>query len=604
MDSQNEKTGSLMTEKEMVWDLSQLVESTEVSAIQKQLDLMVAEAERIQREYHSKIGGLNAAGLKEFLILRDALTLRFEGVVKYCVLMYSANSTDDVAKQLNDSARRATTKMDQALAFADIELGRLLAADPSMVKDPGLSEYHHYLEKIVRKTPHMLSEIEESLTIIKDKNGVKAWELLQSDWLSTRTFEMTAKGEKKTLPYGQIIGFYQSPDRNLRKQSNQIVYEGLGKDDVMWASAIRAVCEDHVQMCELRKYPIPMAQSLIDNDVDLQIIDSLMRTIEKNVHLYQKYLRLKAKLMGLDKLANYDITAPLPEAPEKEYTWKDSRREVVDAYSGFDELIGSWADEMYERRHFDAEVRKGKASGAFCAGWLAGKSAYILQSFNGRMGDVYAQAHELGHAIHDYLMSRAQKPTNCEVGSCVAETGSIFGELLLTERLLSKAGSKEEKQAILSNVLDEFGMAAFQVSARVFFEQSMYDTIKQGQFLDGETVAKLWVAARDKIYGDSVEWLDVMKWEWTMKAHYYMANYRFYNYPYVYAQLFVFALYKLYREQGKSFVPKLKALLAAGSSMSPRELSKELGLDITDESFWEKGMRQAEEFINMLESTM
>jgi oligoendopeptidase F len=147
-------------------------------------------------------------------------------------------------------------------------------------------------------------------------------------------------------------------------------------------------------------------------------------------------------------------------------------------------------------------------------------------------------------------------------------------------------------------------MAAFQVSARVFFEQNLYDMINRGDFLDGETVARLWVAARDRIYGDSVDWLSVMKWEWTMKPHYYMANYRFYNYPYVFAQLFVFALYKLYKEQGESFVPKLKRLLAAGSSKSPRELATQLGFDITDERFWQKGMEQAEEFIDMLEENL
>jgi oligoendopeptidase F len=220
------------------------------------------------------------------------------------------------------------------------------------------------------------------------------------------------------------------------------------------------------------------------------------------------------------------------------------------------------------------------------------------------MGDVYTQAHELGHAVHDYLMSRAQKPSNCDVGSCIAETGSIFGELLLTEQLLSKAKTKEEQQAILAHILDEFGMAAFQVSARVFFEQSMYDTIKQGKFLDGETVAKLWTAARDKIYGDAVDWLDVMKWEWTMKLHYYLANYRFYNYPYAFAQLFVFALYRIYKEEGANFVPKLRRLLASGSSKAPSELAAELGFNISDEEFWQKGIDQAEEFIKMLEATL
>jgi oligoendopeptidase F len=588
----------------MIWDLSHLVESVDSTLIQRELESMVTEAEKVRDKYHGKIVGLDAKGVLELLEMKDAHTLKFEGVNTYCRLMYSADSTDDVAKQLNDAVRRASMRVGQALAFINIELGKLLAEDPSLVTDPVLAEYKHYLERILRRVPHMLSETEERLIIVKDKNGINAWQMLQSDWLSVRTFDIEIEGEIKTLPYGEIIGLYESPDRDLRKRANQIVYEGLGKDEIIWASAIRAVCEDHLQMSKMRKYQTPMIQSLIGNDVDQQTIESLMNTIEKNVGLYQRYLRLKAKVMNLDKLANYDLIAPLPNAPEMDYSWRETRKEVVDAYMEFDDETGGWVDEMFEKRHIDGEVRKGKESGAFCADWLAGKSAYILQSFNGKMGDVYTQAHELGHAVHAYLGSRAQKPSNYEIGSCIAETGSIFGELLLTERLLSKAKTKEEKQAILANILDEFGMTAFQVSARVFFEQSMYDAIEQGEFLDGEAAAKLWVEARDKIYGDSVDWLDVMRWEWTMKPHYYMANYRFYNYPYVFAQLFVFALYQLYKEQGESFVPKLKRLLAAGSSKSPRELGAELGFDITDETFWEKGMKQAEDFIDMLEETL
>ena len=593
-----------MIKDEMVWDLSQLIETTDLASIQKKLESMVAKAQEILDKYHGKIRGLDSKGLLELLETKDAYILKFEGVTMYCRLMYSADSTNDVAKQLNDAARKASMRVDQTLAFIDIELGKLLAEKPPLITDPVPAEYKHYLERVLRRVPHMLSETEERLIITKDKNGINAWEMLQNDWLSTRTFDIEIQGVRKALPYGEIIGLYQSPYRDLRKRANRVVYEGLGKDEIVWASAIRAVCEDHAQMCELRKYQTPMTQSLIANDVDQQIIESLMNTIMKSVGLYQRYLKLKAKLMGLDKLANYDVVAPLTNAPKMGYGWKEARKEVVDAYVGFDKEIGGWIDEMFEKRHIDGEVRKGKTSGAFCSSWFAGKSAYILQSFNGKMGDVYTQAHELGHAVHAYLGSRAQKPSNYEIGSCIAETGSTFGELLLTERLLSKAKTKEEKQAILANVLDEFGMAAFQVSARVFFEQSMYDAIKRGEFLDGEAVAKLWVAARDKIYGDSVDWLGVMKWEWTMKLHYYIPNYRFYNYPYVYAQLFVFALYRLYKEQGKSFVPKLKRLLAAGSSKSPRELASELGFDITGEAFWEKGMAQAKEFIDMLEKTL
>ena len=588
----------------MVWDLAPLVESTGPASVQKKLASMVDEAKRMRNKYHGNIEGLDTKWLRELLETKDAFYLTFEGVMMYCGLMYAADATFDEAKQLNDASRRASMKVGQALAFIDIEMGKLLIDIPSIIEDSVLSEYRHYLERLLRSVPHQLSETEERVIIVKDKNGVSAWQLLQSDWLSTRTFNIEIAGKMKTLSYGKIIGLYQSRDRDLRRQAYQVVYKELGLDKVIWASAIRAVCADHLQMCVLRKYPTAMTQSLISNDVDQQTIASLMKTIEDHVGLYQRYLRIKARLMGVAKLANYDVVAPLPQTSEKEYTWMEARKEVVDAYLGFNKQLGDWVDEMFEKRRIDGEIRRGKRSGAFCSSWLAGKSAYILQSFNEKIGDVYTQIHELGHAVHAYLGSRAQKPSNYEVGSCIAECGSIFGELLLTERLLSKADTVEEKQAILANVLDQFGMAAFQVSARVFFEQSLYDAIEKGVFLDGETISEMWTAARDKIYGETVDWLDVMKWEWTMKSHYYMANYRFYNYPYVFAQLFVFALYKLYQEQGTAFVPKLKTLLAAGSSKSPRDLGVELGFDIMSEVFWEKGMKQAEEFINTLEETL
>jgi oligoendopeptidase F len=593
-----------MTEEEMVWDLSQLVEKADPIFIQKQLQLMVEEADRMREAYHGKIENLDAKGLLQFLELRDAYTLKFDGVRLYCGLMYSADSTDKVAKQLNDAFRASMSKVGQALAFTLIELGRLLAKNQSLVSDPVLAEYKHHLEKILRRMPHMLSEAEERLTILKDKNGISSWQKLQSDWLSTRTFNIEVDGKVKTLPYGEVIGFYQNADRDLRKRAYQIVHENLGKDDIIWASAIRAVCEDHQQMCKLRKFPSWMTQSFISNDVDQETIDSLLNTVKENVELHQRYLRLKAKLMGLEKLANYDLNAPLPNTPGRKYKWSQSRKQVVDAYVGFDPEMGGWVAEMFEKRHIDGKVRKGKTSGAFCSSWLTGKTAYVLQSFNGNVSDMYTQAHELGHAIHAYLGASMQKPSNFETGSCLAETGSVFGELLLTEQLLSNAKTKEEKRAILASVLDRFFVVVFQVSARAFFEQSIYDATSRGEVLDGEAVARMWTSSRDMLYGDSVDWLDEMRWAWAVTPHYFIANYRFYNYPYVYAQLFVYALYQLYKEQGESFVPKLKKLLAARGSKSPRELAAELGLDITERIFWQKGMKQAEQFINALEATL
>nr|NIV45204.1 hypothetical protein [Candidatus Bathyarchaeota archaeon] len=188
-----------MTEEEMAWDLSQLVENTDPAFIQKQLKHMVAEAEKFREKYRGNIGDLKVENLLEMFEARDDLILQFEGAVKYCFLRYSANSTDAVAKQLNEAARKSYAQVGQAMAFADIELGKLLSDKPLLTDEPVLAEYKHYLEKISRRTPHMLSETEERLVILKDKNGISAWEMLQSDWLSTRTFDIEIEGQMKTL---------------------------------------------------------------------------------------------------------------------------------------------------------------------------------------------------------------------------------------------------------------------------------------------------------------------------------------------------------------------------------------------------------------------
>ena len=589
-----------MNDDESVWDITQLVESTDPASIREKLESMVDGATRFRDEYRGRIGGLDGGGLLEMLEAKDALTLKYEGEALYCRLRHASDTTDGIARQLYDASRTASMKSQQSLAFVDIEAGKLLADNPSLVEDPVLSEYRHYLERILRRVPHLLSETEERLIIAKDKNGINAWETLWRNWLSTSTFDVEVDGETKTIPFNQRFALSQNPDRELRRRASKAMYDVVKKDRIIPTSALRAICSDHLQTCELRGYPHPIDASYAFNDVDGETIESLMRTVEKNVGSYRRYLALKARLMGLERLTGYDLRAPLPHIPDRQYTWREARELVVEAYADFDEDVGGWVDEMYERRRIDGEVREGKVGGAFCAKWMSGKSAYVLQNFTGILGKVFTQAHELGHAVHAYLGSRAQKPSNFEIGSCIAECGSVFGELLLAERLLSQAETREEKLAVLVKVLDGFGGAVFRISVRFFFEKSVYDALKEGEFLSCEKASELYTIARDSIFGESVVWQDATELEWATSIHYYYR--RFYSYPYTFAQLLVFALYKLYKEQGREFVPKMKGLLSAGSSRSPAELIAELGFDIGEEAFWMKGIRQAEEFIEILEA--
>ncbi|MFX0074006.1 MAG: M3 family oligoendopeptidase [Candidatus Hermodarchaeota archaeon] len=593
-------------ENEIAWDLSEMFSghndpriSMVMNDLQKQVDDFVVT-------YKGKINtdDFSAKDLYELFKKQEKFEADIDELSTYAHINYDANMTVPESEALKKKVEDFNTETSKTLAFFPLEIGKLIHKKEKLIEDPVLEEYRHYLEKIKRNIPHLLSEVEEQLILEKDQYGVRAWSELQGKWLNTREFQVMVEGVMKILSYGEANSLITHPDRSTRISTNKSIYGLLGKDQEVFSSALRNICSDWMKVSLRRKYDSPMHQSLIFNDASQEIIDNLMRVVEENVGVYQRYLRLKAKIMGLDKLTCADVRAPLEAPAMKNRTWKEAKELVLEAYGKVDDEFKEYVNDMFDRKHIDAAVRKGKRNGAYCASWYNGKSAFILQSYTGALNEIYTLAHELGHAIHDYYTESTQTFFNLHPGYTVAETASTFGELLMTDLLLTKADSKDEKRAILAHVLDDTGQAAFQVSGRVFFEQSLYDAIENGENLDGPTISKYWCAGRDRIYGDSVEWFDEMIWEWTMKPHYFIPNFRFYNYPYVYAQLFVFALYRKFKEEGKAFIPKFKKLLSSGGSLSPVDLANIVGLDITKPDFWKLGINQIEEFVNEFEKTL
>jgi len=590
-----------MKSEEIVWDLSGIFPSIDDPKIEKAITNLTKKADRFVKNYKEKIASLNAEKLLKLLEDYEEYILDLRDLGLFASLAYSANMTLPETQVLNDRVQKLQAELAKKLAFLWLDVGKLVYEKPALITSKELANYKHFLEKLRRDVPHQLSEIEEQIIIEKDQFGVQGWQQLQSKWLNTRIFEVEVEGEKKQLPYGAANGLLPHPDRATRESANKAIYSLLGKDGEIFASCLRNICNDWVNVVKRRKFDSEMHDSLIANDTDQETIDNLLEAIDSGSKLYRKYLTLKAKLMGLPKLGNHDIVAPLPDAPEMHFTWEQAKALVTEAYSSFDDEYAFAVRDMFKRNHIDASPRFGKRNGAFCASWFKGKSAFILQSFNQNLSDIYTLAHELGHATHDYYFTREQTILNGGIPMVVAETASIFGELLLTDLLLKKAKDDKEKIAIICRVLDGAGMAAFQVSARAWFEQDLYDAIKRGEYLDFKTISKYWTKNRDRIYGDVVEWFDVMESEWAMKPHYFMPNFRFYNYPYVYAQLFVYALYQKYLDEGKSFIPKFKKALAAGGSLSPKEIGKIFGLDVTDKSFWQLGLKRFEYFVSELE---
>lgn len=593
-----------MTTQQATWNLSELFPNITSPQIEQAINQATAAANQFEQKYRGKIANLSPEDLLQCLRDIEAFEAKYSDLSLYSSLSFSADMTQKQTQQLHDRVDKLDAKIGKQLAFYSLELGKLVKAKPEYIDSQTLANYRHMLQRVQRRVEHQLSEIEEQLIIEKDQFGVNAWEELQSKWLNTRMFEVTVLGEKKTLSYGEANGLLPNPDRATRESANRSIYGLLGKDGEVFSATLRAICNDWVTVSKRRKYTSPMESSLISNDTQKAIIENLLSTVEEGAASYRRYLKLKAKLMNLPVLGNHDIIAPLPNMPELKYTFSQAEEFITQAYSRFSPAYADAVKEMFQKQHIDSTPRYGKRNGAFCASHYNGKSAYILQSFNGTLSDVFTLAHELGHATHDYYMSRKQSLLNTNVPSAVAETASIFGELLLTDLMLKGAKSDVERKALLCLILDEAGMTAFQVTARVWFEQSLYSSIEKGEYLDYKTICSHWTKSRDRIYGDAVTWFSEMDAEWTMKPHYYMANYRFYNYPYVYAQMFVYSLYERYLEEGTAFVPKFVELLSSGSSRSPLELGKTVGLDVSDPGFWRGGVKVFERFISELEKVL
>ncbi|MDE1865111.1 MAG: M3 family oligoendopeptidase [Candidatus Micrarchaeota archaeon] len=583
------------------WNLSEMYSGPKDPAIHKDLGAAKVEAKAFRKKYYGRIKGFGPKELLEAIKDYEELSDKWENAMEYAGLAYQADMTTPEIQALNDKSSKIGTEIGSDLAFFQLEVSSLVAADPKIIASQVVKTYKHLLERYARSEPHKLSEVEEQLTIEKDQFGVDAWSELQKKWLNTRTMTVEVLGKRRTMPYSEANTFRMHPDRATRASAVKSIYTTLDKDGEIFASAVRNICNDWIKVCERRKYKTPMGASLLVNDTEQTVIDNLVDAIERNSDLYQRYMRLKAKILGLPKLAFHDVTAPIPGGKKEGHTYDEAKKLVIKAYEKFDMDYSHAVKDMFKREHIDVFPRLGKSNGGFCSGWYNGKSAFILMNYNGSLEDIYTLAHELGHATHDYYSQRAQPPMNLGIALTVAETASIFGELLMTDTLLAEAKSKEERISILCHVLDSAGNAAFSVTARYWLENGMYDCIKRGEYLNYETICKLWEGSRARIYGGSVDWPREACAQWTISPHYFMPNFRFYNYPYVYAQMFVYALYEIYLREGKRFVPKLKEALSAGASLSPAEIGRIFGLDVTDRKFWEIGLNRYRVFLEELE---
>ncbi|HEY3473477.1 MAG TPA: M3 family oligoendopeptidase [Anaerolineales bacterium] len=457
-------------------------------------------------------------------------------------------------------------------------------------------DYRYYLEAIRKFKPYTLSEAEEKVINLKDVTGSNALVNLYDAITNRYTFKLEVNGEVKELTRAELQPYIQGPDPDLRARAYQELYRVYGEDGPVLGQMYQTRARDwHNENIIMRKFSSPMSVRNLANDIPDEAVDTLLDVTKQNADIFQRYFKIKARQLGMERLRRYDIYAPLANS-DKAFEFGEAARMVLESFRAFEPRVGELAQRVFDQDHLDSEVRKGKRGGAFCASINPEDTPYVLMSYTGRARDVATLAHELGHAIHAMLASEHSAFT-FHSSLPLAETASTFGEIMLTEKLLSQETDEAVRRDILFKQMDDAFATILRQIYFALFERDAHQMVQKNASADELSAAYL-ENLREQ-FGDSVEISDEFKWEWVSIPHIYHVP--FYVYAYAFGQLLVFSLYQQYKAEGESFKPKYLKILSAGGAEAPERILADAGIDIRSPQFWQGGFDVLSRMVDELE---
>jgi oligoendopeptidase F len=533
----------------------------------------------------------------EILAEYEALYAEASRLVAYGYLYFSEDTADEDALAFRSKVQQFTADLRNRTLFFDL-WWKALDDEPAARLMEKSGDLRYFLESLRRFKPHTLSEPEERVINIKDVNGMSAV-LTIYDMITTGfTYHLTVDGEEKELTRGQLMSYVFNPDADLRAAAYQELYHVYEEHADVLAQIYAARVRDwRAENVELREFPSPISVKNLDNDVPDEVVETLLKVIRENVDLFQRYFRFKAEALGMDRLRRYDIYAPLTEA-EKSYAFDEAVEMVDAAYRAFSPMLADHAMRIIAERHLDAEVRPRKMDGAYCYGVLPQLTPWVLVNYNGKINDVATLAHELGHGVHAQMASE-HSPMTFHSALPLAETASVFGEMLLTDKLLNEEKDVEVRRTLLNNVLADAYATIARQAYFVIFEKQAHQMIEEGA-KPGDLKAA-YLESLEEQFGDAVEISEDFRLEWLAIPHIFQTP--FYCYAYAFGNLLVLALYRKYKAVGREdFVPDYLRILSYGGSASPEHIITEAGFDMASPEFWQGGFDLLEEMLDELES--
>lgn len=585
-----------MTYQQTRWSLEDLFpgpKSAELEAAFGKLEKLVEALEKRRPELSDEIDQVTFLSIVKEI---EQITMLGQKVYTFAGLYFSEDTQNQVAQNLMAKVEQSTAELMNRILFFNLwwkalpeEKARALMAESG--------DYTYWLEAMRLFIPHTLGESEEKIINLKNVTGQSALQMVYSALTNRYVFKVEVEGKVKELTRGELMMYVRTADPDLRARAYQELYRVYGEDGSILGQIYQALVRDwRNEQIGLRKYESPIAARNLVNDIPDEVVDTLLDVCQKNVGVFQRFFQLKARLIGVDRLRRYDLYAPVVKS-DKTYPFETGTKLVLDAYQGFDTEVATLAERVFAENHLDSEVRKGKRGGAFC--WASGPdlTPWVCLNYQGRADDVSTMAHELGHAVHSMLAEEHSVLTH-HSNLPLAETASTFGEMVLVDHLLDLEKDETVRRDILFSQIDDAYATIMRQAFFALFERQAHEMIKNGASVD--ELAEAYLQNLKQQFGDAIEVSDEFKWEWVSIPHIY--DVPFYVYAYTFGQLLVLSLYQQFKQEGESFIPRYKKILATGGSKAPVKVLEEAGINIYDAAFWQGGFDVVSKLVDELEA--
>ena len=590
------------------WDLSNVYPALETEPMKKALSELKSQVDGLDEFLvGSRISRnpANAASqdvtqaksaIEGYLLRANAAIRLYSTIAAYVGSFVSTDSYNTTAKRLESELEMIGVRLQKQEVLFRGWIGTVKEMLPSIMAVPGPAKEHAFhLRETAEQSRYLMSDVEEALAAELELSGANAWSKLQGTVCSQLTVEFEMDGKKQKLPITALQNLNHNPDPDVRRRAYEAELAAWESVREPLAAALNGVKGSAITLDKRRGRKDSLHDSLDTCRIDRETLDTLLSVMRESFPIFRRYMRAKARRLGRDRLAWWDLFAPVGKS-EKTFSWSEATRFILTQFGSFDERLERLAKRAFENRWIDAEPRNGKRGGAFCMDVPGVEESRILCNFDGSLDQVGTIAHELGHAFHNECLvgkTMLQRSTPMTL----AETASIMNETIITNAALSEAANREEELAILETYLIGSSQVIIDISSRFMFEKEVFERRANSE-LSADDFCQIMLKCQRETYGDGLDDQYMHKYMWTWKVHYYIPSFSFYNYLYAFGLLFGTGLYAAYKQRGRQFVKDYETLLASTGEATPAELAARFGFDIRKPDFWRSSMRIIEESVH------